>query len=132
MDETTPEQQQNASADADEQPARETLERCVCCGRPTAVDGAFLKDLACRRCRRRLPPALVKAVGDRFQYACRLRTGDIVRFTGAEIRGAYATLELDTQLWPGDPAREVPYPFPRGLDVRIEDIVWCGDAPEGS
>jgi hypothetical protein len=131
MDETTTEQQ-IALADAVEQPPRETLERCVCCGRPTAVDDEFLKDQACRRCRRRLPPALVKAVGDRFQYACRLRTGDIVRFTGAAICGEYATLELDTQLWPGDPARDVPYPFPRGLDVRIEDIVWCGDAPDGS
>jgi hypothetical protein len=132
MDETTPEQQQIALAEADEQPTRETLARGTCCGRPTAVDGEFLKDLACRRCRRRLPPALVKAVGDRFQYACRLRTGDIIRFTGATIRGEYATLELDTQLWPGDPARVDPYPFPRGLDVRIADIVWCRDAPEGS
>jgi hypothetical protein len=131
VDETATEQQQTLTH-ADEQLARETLERCVCCGRPTAVDDEFLKDLACRRCRRRLPPALVKAVGDRFQYACRLRTGDIVRFTGATIRGEYATLELDTQLWPEDPAREVPYPFPRGLDVRIVDIVWCGDAPDGS
>jgi len=131
MDETTS-QRPTAPADAVEQPERETLERCYCCGRPTVADAEFLKDLACRRCRRRLPPALVKAVNDDFDYACRLRTGEIFRFTSASIHGEYATLVLDPRAQSADSAFAVPYPFPRGLDVRIAEIVWCGDAPEGS
>lgn len=83
---------------------------------------------ACAECSERYPPSLIKACSDQpFDYAMLLRTGQVIRFEGAEIHGAYATLTLDCET-----QARLPFPFPRGLDVRISDIVWCADAPNGS
>lgn len=74
-----------------------------------------------------IPPSLLKAWFDQdFSYALELRNGRIINFKGAEFNpgSQFATLDLRDSL--------DGHPFPRGIDVRISDIVWCGDAPDGS
>ena len=90
----------------------------------------------CESCRYLYPPALLKAAGDYFDYALRLSTGEIIRFRSAKIHGDYATL------YGGDGGYEaqsllkdnpsLPFSFDRGIDVRVSEIVWCADAPNGS
>lgn len=78
---------------------------------------------ACSKCERRIPHSLLKAVTDPFMYALRLRSGETLEFAEARISGDYAHL-IDV--------KGGAFPFPRGLDVRVDDIVWCADAPEDS
>jgi hypothetical protein len=77
---------------------------------------------------------LLKACQDCFDYALKLSTGEIIRFSQAEIHGDYATLlgspEDNTSL--DGKKQGLPFVFDRGLDVRIANIIWCADAPEGS
>jgi len=92
----------------------------------------------------KLPPALEKACGDPFDYVLKLRTGEIIRFSEAEIHGDYATLTIhgDSRFafqHQGQPLIANPpsvaaanFCFERDIEVRIEDIVWCADAPHGS
>lgn len=95
-----------------------------------AIEMALTPQLA-----RAIPPSLLKAAQDPFTYALRLRTGEVLTFERATIYGEYATL------WGSEPCgggeygfsrEQLRYPCPRGLDVRIADIVWCADAPLGS
>jgi len=87
----------------------------------------------CAACNRRYPQSLLKACVDQFDYACRLTTGEIVYFTNATIHGDYCTLDgLNSTIHDRDPQKTLPHPFPRGLDVKLSEIVWCGDAPAGS
>jgi len=74
--------------------------------------------------------ALAKACQDPFDYALRLRTGEVVLFTEAWLLNKeWVRLEVK----PTQPPRQsLPYPAPRGIDVRLSDIVWVMDAPEGS
>jgi hypothetical protein len=103
---------------------------CGVCGKPTptADDPNFT---FCAECQWRYPASLLKATVDQFDYACRLRTGEVIRFEQATIQGDFVTLHETRSVGTDDP-EDLPYPFPRGLDVRIADIVWCADAPEGS
>lgn len=79
---------------------------------------------------------LSKACADTFDYAMRLRTGEIIRFEFAEIiNSEWIRLTLTNQVdgdAPEENARHIPFPCPRGIDVRISDIVWVADAPYGS
>jgi hypothetical protein len=77
-------------------------------------------------------PALAKSCMDPFDYACRLRTGEVVFFEGATIvNKEWITLTLKPQ--ESQPKFDcLKYPGPRGIDVRISDIVWVMDAPNGS
>jgi hypothetical protein len=94
----------------------------------------------CFACRHRYPPSLLKAVSDPFDYALRLRTGEVIQFQSAELNGDYVTLTLhgglgdhaDTYNPHGQDGPRLEYPCPRGVDVRLSEIVWCADAPEGS
>jgi hypothetical protein len=111
------------------------IETCRACGDqflPREGD----KSMFCRRCRRKYPDSLLKALPDNpFEYAIKLRTGEVWFFTGAEIQGDYVHLEFeDPQFGQGRRLWETPrdIPFCRGVDVRISDIVWCADAPDGS
>jgi hypothetical protein len=82
------------------------------------------------------PPSLAKAMFDPFDYALRLRTGETIHFNEAVELG-----EGWVRLHEPSPGREdgvrasspdaLPYPFPRGLEVRVADIVWCAEAPNG-
>lgn len=76
-------------------------------------------------------PVLAKACMDtEFDYALKLRTGEIIEFDGAKY------LNKDwiqiAQKQGGTTERKLPYPAPRGVNVRISDIVWVMDAPIGS
>lgn len=129
------------SFDPDAQPAQSKTpashEILRCCGCGTTL-GMFDPDsfgvgvawpIDCPDCRRKYPPSLLKAASDYFDYALQLRTGEIIRFSQAAIHGEFVTLELQDN---HEQPNALPYPFPRGVDVRISDIVWCADAPEGS
>lgn len=76
---------------------------------------------------------LAKAcLDDEFDYALKLRTGEVVRFVGARLLNEnWIHIRLDT-----DKKWDTPNPFPfkadRGVDIRISDIVWVMDAPDGS
>lgn len=78
------------------------------------------------------PPSLAKAcVDDPWQYALKLRTGDIIEFSGANpINAEWVCLGIEPS--PYEPKGNLPYPAPRGIDVRVADIVWVMDAPYGS
>ena len=76
--------------------------------------------------------ALAKSCQDHFHYALRLRTGEVIAFTDAElISNEWVHLALEK---PEDQpeANRLEYVYGRGVDVRISDIVWVMDAPCGS
>ncbi len=76
--------------------------------------------------------ALAKACGDEFDYALKLRTGEVIRFTGARVISS-GWIHLDVMRHMHQPEKNrLPYKADRGIDVRIADIVWVMDAPEGS
>lgn len=78
-----------------------------------------------------LPPSLLKALRDSFDYALGLKNGHVIHFSEAHLLkgerwikliGFNETIEMDG----------VSFSFPRGLDVRISEIAWVADAPNGS
>jgi hypothetical protein len=77
-----------------------------------------------------LPPSLARALVGPAEYALRLRTGEVVRFTRAQRQGAFVVLYAPSGL-PSDPRLADPMTaaFPEGLEVRISDIVWCARGP---
>jgi hypothetical protein len=102
-----------------------------------------------------LSPDLIKAVIDPFDYACKLRTGEVIVFrearqaTKADMQEGYDTenydeVSLEEKIKdPGwikleniDVERSSGLPpsvgFDRGMWVRVNDIVWTVDAPAGS
>lgn len=76
---------------------------------------------------------MLKACHDSpFDYALKLRTGEVIRFCGATIINA-EWIHLEVYAMDEQPERNcLPFPADRGIDVRIADIVWVMDAPEGS
>lgn len=77
--------------------------------------------------------ALAKAcMDDCFDYALKLRSGEVIRFTGARlISPGWIHLDVsDKEFQPK--INRLPYKADRGVDVRISDIVWVMDAPQGS
>lgn len=79
---------------------------------------------------------LIKSMMDPFDYALKLRSGETVRFEYADsIGGGWVRLTLkywdDPSMGVGKDER-IAFPAPRGVDVRISDIVWVMDAPMGS
>lgn len=77
--------------------------------------------------------ALAKSLMDPFDYALKLRTGEIVRYHKARlINDQWIHLEIKG-FEDNEPHKDgLPYPAERGVDVRLEDIVWVMDAPSGS
>jgi hypothetical protein len=77
--------------------------------------------------------ALEKAcLDDCFDYALKLRTGEVIRFTGAKVISP-GWIHLEVMPKQCQPAKNgLPFMADRGVDVRIADIVWVMDAPEGS
>lgn len=80
--------------------------------------------------------ALAKACFDEFDYALKLRTGEVIRFSLATYLGnGWIHLNVEGCNQPD----HYPLAFSklsrgvdRGVDVRLSDIVWVMDAPEGS
>lgn len=65
-----------------------------------------------------LPPSLQCALQKPGDYAVRLRTGEVVRFTHAERHASFVTLFAPDSS-----------DFPHGLDVRITEITWSARGP---
>jgi hypothetical protein len=80
-----------------------------------------------------LPDALVKACSDPFDYAMGLRSGQVIRFFQAALSPDKQWVHLEWHVNVSDEVMHgVPYSFERGLDVRVSDIMWVADAPNGS
>lgn len=81
------------------------------------------------------PDTLIKACSDPFTYALKLRDGSIIQFEhaseGINLKWAHLT---NVQFLAADRLKTefAPMTFDRGIDVRIDDIVWVADAPWGS
>jgi hypothetical protein len=105
---------------------------CAACGCnpvPQSDDADF-----CLVCRRAYPPSLLKACYDEFDYALKLSDGTIIRFAFAKIHGDYVTLMggYDKGTLIVDQPKPLPFIFDRGIEVRLSEIIWCADAPDGS
>jgi hypothetical protein len=104
------------------------VSECVVCGKTIAEERP-----ACRECSLEYPDALIKACFDPFTYVLQIRSGQIIAFESASINGDWVHLTR-----PGhtsfDFARpyDLKFPCPRGIDVRLSEIVWVADAPNGS
>ena len=110
---------------------------CALCNQPLPESDGYASDGVCDVCRRFYPPSLLKAAQDYFEYALRLSSGEIIRFNSAEICGDYVTLyggdgSYDSRSLADCVQPSQPFIFDRGLDVRLSEIVWCADAPNGS
>jgi hypothetical protein len=76
--------------------------------------------------------ALSKSCADPFDYALKLKTGEVVMFTEARVLNN-EWIHLTLKPYDEQPDKNrVPYPADRGMDVRISEIVWVMDAPNGS
>ena len=101
----------------------------MCDEQSTHIDELDLSESPHSRHCADLPEALAKAVSDNpFQYALMLRDGTIIEFEGATLPSAGWIL-LDR---PKIVNRGYDACLERGIEVRIEDIVWVADAPHGS
>jgi hypothetical protein len=101
---------------------------CPACGVNRVQQSFEQSDSVCYPCQKRYPASLLKASVDPFDYALKLITGEVVRFESASINGDYVHLEGVRS----DDSGGLPYGFARGVDVRVDAIAWCADAPEGS
>lgn len=77
---------------------------------------------------------LAKAAMDPFDYAVGLRNGNVIRFESAHVFSDGNTVMLHGFSESEDTGRieGLSAPCPRGVEVRISDIVWAADAPFGS
>lgn len=104
-------------------------ELCSICSPGVTPDGAGF----CDKCLDKYPSALLKAFADPFDYAAQIKNGPYIRFETVLIRGNWITF---SPAGTGQGfARFLPptYPScPRGIDVRLSDILWVADAPDGS
>lgn len=86
------------------------------------------------------PRALAKATVDHFTYAAGIRGVGIFYFNSASELGnngvEWVSLDRDEGQYPPPHFIDAPVsplpPCPRGLQVRLEDILWVTDAPFGS
>ena len=77
--------------------------------------------------------ALAKACMDPYDYALRIRTGEIIFFQDATIVDkGWVHLNLHNYHDQEKNPNKLQLPGGRGIDIRISDIVWVMDAPYGS
>jgi hypothetical protein len=74
-------------------------------------------------------PALAKACGDSFNYALKLRTGEVIMFQGAELVGDKWVHLSGVDTSEPDEGSKLPFPARRGIDVRLSEIMWVMDGP---
>ena len=104
----------------------------------TVIDENEPPPFACQVCKSKYPPALLKASADPFSYALGLRDGTVVDFESAEINGEWVTIIINDTVIPGVPINLITghgwkgRECPRGVDIRLSEIVWVADAPNGS
>lgn len=76
--------------------------------------------------------ALAKACLDSFDYALKLRTGEVIFFSEATVLNR-EWIHLEVKSMEDQPtSNRIAYPAMRGVDIRLSDIVWVMDAPMGS
>jgi hypothetical protein len=82
------------------------------------------------------PPALAKACCDYFENALKLKTGETIFYSKAKpISKEWVFIDgiNDTQIGlQGKSEALLDVPFARGMEIRVSEIVWCADAPNGS
>lgn len=79
------------------------------------------------------PPSLVKACFDQFDYAVKLRSGEHWYVSEATfINKDWVHLRMAEYGRSPDMGGKPPHTFARGVDVRVDQIVWFADAPDGS
>jgi hypothetical protein len=83
----------------------------------------------CEECGDKIPASLIKACYDSFFYVAYIRGLGVFEFTDAKIHGEWVWLDRTSNYELKD---HPPYPFERGIDVRLSEILWCADAPNGS
>jgi hypothetical protein len=111
-------------------------EQCIACNtlivHPAPQPDEYYKPI-CDACYARYPDELIKAVGDPFEYAMRLTSGELIRFESAIIKGEWVHITGSGYTKYNEPVfPELPHPCPRGISVRISEIVWVADAPNSS
>jgi hypothetical protein len=108
------------------------IENCLTCGRARVRPAGRVETTPyfCVVCERRYPASLRKATVDAFEYALKLRTGEIWYFTEARIEGDYVHLVFG-DAYPHTAGYPPDCRFDRGVEVRVKDIIWCADAPDG-
>lgn len=87
-----------------------------------------------------IPDALSKALNDQFDYAMGLRNGQIIYFGQARLqenREWVTLIGVNGLSHAGGDGGSIEMTgvscaFPRGVDIRISDIVWVADTPNGS
>lgn len=77
-------------------------------------------------------PVLLRAVSDEFSFMVKLITGERILFEKAEYAGGDWVHLCNARFSYDDDNNTVIGVFPRGIDVRISNIVWAKDAPFGS
>ena len=107
---------------------------CSCCGKeiPTIVpdNDKKLCFCVCEDCQAKMPNALITACQDKpWQYALGLKDGTVIEFEGASVQGDWIHLERNDY---HDHKTVYGYPMERGMEVRLSEIVWCANAPNGS
>jgi hypothetical protein len=111
-----------------------TAERCRVRGCTRIAGGPHDECLCAEHCRV-FPPALAKAASDPFMYAIGLVTGEVVYFHMCVLwDGGWVTLHPESDIdgfLPGH-GQDFRVRAQRGLDVRVDHVVWCADAPDGS
>ncbi len=78
--------------------------------------------------------ALKTALTTNAQCACRLTSGEAIVFQGAETHGDWVHLQKIESTSPSKPLKPFggpEVPFPNGLHVRLESIVWMAAEPFG-
>ena len=106
-----------------------TIDQCPGCGIDMG-NRAHMAE-ACSSCENRYPPSLLKAAIDPFSYGVLLRDGTYFEFQEAQIHGDFVHLTSQTAAFAADETN-ARWHFPRGVDIRVSDIVLCADAPYGS
>ena len=113
--------------------------RCDICGDVYPVE-AGEAGYYCPVCLDCYPPALIKATCDPFDYAVKVRDIGVLEFEHASIHGEWATIyphggtfnrPFHDQRY-GHELQSLPYNMDRGLEIRVNDIIWIADAPNGS
>ena len=76
--------------------------------------------------------ALAKACFDEFDYAMKLSTGEVIDFSSAKVLNKEWVHLVIKPMKDQPKVNRIVYPAERGMDVRLADIVWVMDAPQGS
>lgn len=84
----------------------------------------------CDACEEKFGPHLGKALCDPFDYAIGLKNGHVFRLVGGDVSIVGEWLIIN-----GIEEHTVPLKsstFPRGMQLRLSEVAWIADAPEGS